>query len=291
MEIYHYILGLILVSIALSYGNARWGLPTVAILNRWMRWILFSLVFALFVQQMSETPRPFWLLAITGFLLWLLLETCYNWLAIKALSHSELALFPVFKANTEGDEWPSHKRYFKARETLRRKAFKRIESIKAELDEGIIIRSSVYEDPTQKIRVQAMFIPQRSGSLAMNFIISSITESGRRYITDNVYMPFGGFYPENWYLDRRPLNRVLERLMLVHRKRMKKATESFVPWDVEPLQDLNEQQRILEQTNMKAGFLFPAHHHDEYGRITSEGRYRIWKEIWLLNYFGISTQK
>ena len=34
------------------------------------------------------------------------------------------------------------------------------------------------------------------------------------------------------------------------------------------------------------GFLFPMNLRDEYGKITWEGRYRVWKEIWLLNYFG-----
>ena len=33
---------------------------------------------------------------------------------------------------------------------------------------------------------------------------------------------------------------------------------------------------------------FHQHMHDEKGRITWEGRYRVWKEIWLLNYFGIA---
>jgi hypothetical protein len=50
---------------------------------------------------------------------------------------------------------------------------------------------------------------------------------------------------------------------------------------------LNQQQRVIERTNTELGFLLPRSQHEEHGVLTWEGRYRVWKEAWLLSYFGI----
>jgi hypothetical protein len=72
----------------------------------------------------------------------------------------------------------------------------------------------------------------------------------------------------------------------VHRKRLAASGEPLVRWETEPLYDLNLQQSQLEQVNTELGFLFPHNEREEFGKITYEGRYRVWKEIWMLNYFG-----
>jgi hypothetical protein len=46
----------------------------------------------------------------------------------------------------------------------------------------------------------------------------------------------------------------------------------------------------LEYVNTELGFLSPHHDREDYGKMTYEGRYRVWKEIWLLNYFGRSAR-
>jgi hypothetical protein len=38
--------------------------------------------------------------------------------------------------------------------------------------------------------------------------------------------------------------------------------------------------------NTELGFLHGHQDREEYGKISKEGRYRVWKEIWLLNYLG-----
>jgi hypothetical protein len=105
-------------------------------------------------------------------------------------------------------------------------------------------------------------------------------------VTDNTFLPFGGFYPENWFLERRPLTRNFSRLFKSHKKRIENTKEVFVDWDEEVVDDVNQQQKMLEKVNTDMGFLFPIHQREEYGKITWEGRYRVWKEIWMLNYFG-----
>ena len=62
------------------------------------------------------------------------------------------------------------------------------------------------------------------------------------------------------------------------------------PWEDEPLNDLNLQQNELEKVNTELGFLFPRNLREEYGKMTFEGRYRVWKEVWMLNYLGLSRR-
>lgn len=278
------------LSFAISYLNYKWPQPLLSILNRWMRWLLFALLFTFIVNGLPEVPSWNMLPHVgAGLLVYLLLETVYNWLAIGALSKSELPLFPTFRPNHQGDEWPAHKKFHVAKEWLRDNHFTRSQSIKAELAENLFLRSSIYDEPERQIRLQILFIPQRTGNLGMCYIFSSVTESGQRIITDNVFMPFGGFYPENWEMVRKPVVRSLEKLLNIHRSRLAKASDPMVCWDDEPLKDLNHQQRELERLNMRMGFLTPPDQQEDLGKISEDGRYRIWKEVWMLNYLGISS--
>ena len=59
---------------------------------------------------------------------------------------------------------------------------------------------------------------------------------------------------------------------------------------VEPLADLNAAQHELDRLNTELGFLHPHHEREDLGKITHEGRYRVWKEIWMLNYLGRSAR-
>ena len=101
-------------------------------------------------------------------------------------------------------------------------------------------------------------------------------------------MPFAIFVPEGWDMVRKPLMLSLERLLALHEQRVESLGKTPVSWDDEPLDDLEDQRRKLEQINLSYGFLHPESYHEEYGRLTPEGRYRMWKEMWLLSYFGCS---
>lgn len=280
---------LAVVSILVSLVHTRRGSPVLAMVNRWLRWILFAVAVAFIFREAEWSSRPFWALSLMAFIGWFLFETGYNWLVIHALSRSEMPLFPKFRRNEQRDEWPAQPRYIKVRDWLRTRGFRRVTSLKAELMESIELRSSVYESDDRRIRLQVLFIPQRNTNLSACYVLSSRTANGGRLITDNIFIPFGGFYPEGWDLFRRPLVRSLSRLLDLHRKRMRKSADPVEPWeeDEDALDELNDQQRILEKTNLDRGFLYPRYLQEEHGKITQAGRYRIWKEIWFMNYFGI----
>ncbi len=46
----------------------------------------------------------------------------------------------------------------------------------------------------------------------------------------------------------------------------------------------------MERLNTELGFLFPHADREKFGKMTDEGRFRLWKEVWSLNYFGRSAR-
>ncbi len=277
---------LIVLSIALSYANSKLNSLVLGVMNRWARWFCVSVGLAFLVDKMEWADRPFWALAIIFFLFWLLLETLYTWVAISAMSQSNMPLFPRFRNNTSGEEWPAQKRLIELRHWLRKNKFKKEQALIANIGYEINIRSSVYQDATGTIRAQILFVPQSNGLISHCISFTSESIDGEHFITDNLNTPYGGYYPDNWDVCRKPWTRSAARLFKAHAKRI----EGFEleKYEIDPIDDINQQQGVLERINIEAGFLVPHHLQEEMGRITWEGRYRVWKEVWLLNYFGLS---
>ncbi|MEJ1973700.1 MAG: hypothetical protein WDM96_14925 [Lacunisphaera sp.] len=274
----------------LFYINLRLASPLLAIPIRWLRWILFAIFAAQANAQVEFIDRPLWVVAIAAFLGWFLIESAFNWLKVSAISLSPLPLFPRYVVNTSGDEWPTQHRLLKVRDWLREHRFTPVQALKAELGGGIWLRTSVHHNANATIRLHTLFVPQESGAITVCFSLSTRTESGRRYVTDNLYIPFGGFYPESWHVERTPWRRSLRRLMTRHERRLAASGEQAVAWDTSPIDDINQQQQQMEMVNTELGYLQPHADREEYGKITPEGRFRVWKEAWLLDYLGVAQR-
>lgn len=277
---------MLVTTLILTWVNGRQASLLLIILNRWLRWFTFSIAAAYLSFSTEWFEKPFWVLFSVFFLAWFLIETIYHWLAINAFSKSGVPLFHTFVENPQGEEWPAQKRFLSLRKWLKENAYRSMCALKAELMPEIILRMHVFQSEDDKTRIQILFIPQRSGTVSVCFAILSQTIEGSRFVTDNMFLPFGGFFPENWYLDRRPLCRNLVRMHRNHMQRLQNTKDVFVAWEVDAIDDVNEQRSILERVNTDMGFLNPINLREEYGKITWEGRYRVWKERWMLNYFG-----
>ena len=280
---------LAVVSIILPILAGRFGVPIFNLLGRWIRWFLFAALFAFFLLVFELSFRPVWVHFITGFALWFVLETGYNWLAIKTLSRSDFPLFPTFKENSDGDEWPADKQFIDLKDWLKSEGYTRNGALKAELFEGTHLRASIYESADLLTRIQILFLPKRQGGSTASYTIQTRGSEGQRLITDNQFLPYGGYYPEDWQLVRKPLIGSLKRLLALHKKRLLKSKVQPVAIDTKALEEFNEQQRILEHLNTETGFLVPRPRQEEEGKITSDGCYRLWKEMWLLAYLGKSV--
>lgn len=276
------------VLLLLFYINLRVASPILAIPIRWLRWILFAFFAAETNDQLALVDRPFWVVAFAVFLLWFLLESGFNWLKVSAISLSPLPLFPRYVVNSGGDEWPTQQRLLKVRDWLRDSRFVHAQALKAEIGGGIWLRTSVYQSHDQTQRLHVLFVPQENGAITVCYSLATLTAGSRRYVTDNLYIPFGGFYPESWHVDRNPWRRNLAKLVAHHRARLEQSGETAQAWEISPIDDINQQQQQMEMINTELGYLLPHAEREEYGKITPEGRFRIWKEAWLLNYFGIA---
>ncbi len=278
------------VLLLLFYINLRLASPLLAIPIRWLRWILFAVFAAQANGQLGVIDRPAWVVASVAFLGWFLVESAFNWLKVSAISLSPLPLFPRYVVNNSGDEWPTQKRLLKVRDWLRDQRYVPVQALKAELGGGVWLRTSVHHNASATIRLHTLFVPQESGAITVCFSLSSRTAGGRRYVTDNLYIPFGGFYPESWHVERTPWRRNLARLVARHEQRLAAASEEAVAWDTTPIEDINQQQQQMEMINTQLGYLQPHADREEYGKITPEGRFRVWKEAWLLDYLGVAQR-
>jgi hypothetical protein len=276
------------VLLLLFYINLRMASPILAIPIRWLRWILFALFAAETNEQFALIDRPFWVVAVVIFVLWFLLESGFNWLKVSAISLSPLPLFPRYVVNSGGDEWPTQKRLLRVRDWLRDNRFIHVQALKAEIGGGIWLRTSVYHNHDGTLRLHVLFVPQENGAITVCYSLATLTTGTRRYVTDNLYIPFGGFYPESWHVDRNPWRRNLGGLVRRHHARLAKSGERPIPWEISPIDDINQQQQHMEVINTELGYLLPHSDREEFGKITPEGRFRIWKEAWLLDYFGIA---
>ncbi len=282
------ILAAIFLSLVLLQLNRRVASPIISIADRWLRLLVFAFGAAQIFHDFQLIDRPYYVLVAAFLLIWVLIETLYNWFAISALSVSPLPLFPRYTPNPTGGEWPVQPRLLKTREWLRGEGFRRAQALKAEIGGGVHLRVLVYQNQDATVRAQITFLPQGNGAIVVCCAFNSIAADGSRYLTDNLYIPFAGFYPDNWFVERRPWNRSLPRLLARHRRRLASAGATPVPFAVEPIADLNAGQHQLDRLNTELGFLHPHHERDNLGKITQEGRYRVWKEVLLLNYFGRS---
>jgi hypothetical protein len=273
--------------LVLQRGNQSWGSPHLAIFNRWLRWLIVAAAAAELLRDVGGSARPWPALFAVCFLGWALVETAYHWMAIKALSVSPLPLFPRFQANPSGDEWPVSRRLLRLRERLRALGFRPGQALRAEIAPGFHVRVSVLHSADGATRLQVSFLPQPGGGMTVNLALATLLADGRRLVTDNVSLPFAGFYPEAWHVERRPLARNFDRLYARHERRL--AAESAVarlPWTTEPLADLNDQQQELERLNTRLGFLHAHADREELGKLTPAARWRVWQELFLLNYLG-----
>lgn len=290
MQLSFFIIGGVLLSLVLMQVNQRRASPVLSIADRWLRWFVFAFGAAHLCAEYKLIERPFWMLAVAFFIVWFLIETLYNWLAITAHSLSPLPLFPRYAVNTSGEEWPVQPRLLKTREWLRAQGFRQVQALKAEIGGGVYLRISVYQDAQAMLRVQVTFIPQASGAISVCYAVSSVGADGSRYLTDNLYIPFAGFYPETWFVERLPWRRSLRGLIARHRARLLKAGVHPAAFESEPITDLNAVQHELDRLNTELGFLYPHAEREDLGKFTQEGRYRVWKEIWMLNYLGRSAR-
>lgn len=257
----------------------------LVLLNRWVRWILFGVGAAFLLREWGISGRPYWALVPAFLLLWILVESVYTWLAVRALSLSEIPVYPNYREIAEEVRWPVSQRFLEVKEEIRALGFTVGNSLAADLGGGLRMRSLLYFDEGREIRLQVVFAPRAAGSPAL-FLIFSSAAADKRWVTDNVWLPFGSVFPADWRVERRPFTVSARRLLDRHRRNLAKWGAVPEPYGPDPVETLNAEQDALDRAGTDHGILVPRGQRPEFGKLTGDGRYRVWKQILLLNYLG-----
>lgn len=281
------LLGLLAVA---AIGSTWWamqtGSPVWAIPARWLRWILLALLAALVLRWLGWSGYSLPVLFTVAFIAWFLLEGAFHWLAISAVSRSQWPLFPVYREQTKKTDWPADPRFIRLRDWLRRNGWVREQTLVSELQENVSIHLFAFLHPAEKFRLNVILLPSGRNRLTACFSVSAFLSSGQVLITDNLFLPFGGFYPEKWLLERHPWQRRPSSLLARHRARLDALGEAAQPPSLSPLEQMTRDAREVEQLNRELGFLHSVHDEEEYGRLTGPGKARLWQEWWTLSYLG-----
>ena len=169
---------LALLLIAIPYLSKRFNLPILNIIYRWFRWVFSAVLIANIFELFLLSTRPFFVHFVTGLGVYFIIETGYNWVAIKAISGSDLPLFPRYTPNKDGDGWPANPNTIKIKEWIRQESFVYLGSFKAELYTGIYLRTSIYQNPVTNTRLQVLFIPKGRGETEPTFILTNVNKEG-----------------------------------------------------------------------------------------------------------------
>ncbi len=280
------LLGAALAALLFLWLRRRLDSILAGVLSRWARWVFAGTAFGWALHTFVYPEFEPLLLWLVGLLFWFVLDTTYNYLAIKALSRSGLPLFPRFEESEGQDIWPNEPRFLRLRETLRRHRFERRKTLSATVADGITLRLAVFSNKERTVLLSVYFLPVARKRLTAFIALQSETAEGRRIVTDNISIPFGGFYPESWSVERRPLTRSVETLLTRHLARVDARGDPLAAIEDDPLERLNADQKALEKLNRDLGFLAAPGDTETEETISPAGRYRVWKEAWLLGYFA-----
>lgn len=257
----------------------------IRLFSHWARWLTFACAFSLMLTFFEWSNRADWVHFISGLAAWFILETLYYKISIHMLNISEMDLFPKYKNDTNENLWPINKEVLKIKDLLSQEGFKEEEMLKAEIIAHLVIRQAVFLDEARKVRLNVLFIPNAKNEIKLFYSLFSQKTSGEYLLTDNQNMPFGGYYPNHWTVNRYPISHSLKKLLKKHREAMSESEGEWTEVEGDIRTKTNRLQWELEKKNREMGFLNEPNREDNQ-QISSEGCFRIWIEMWLLAYFG-----
>ena len=265
--------------------NQLFSIRILELINHWVRWLSFACGFSWVLTFFEWSMRPDWVHFISGLAVWFILETLYYKISIHMVNISEMNLFPKYTNDTDENLWPINKEVLKVKDWLSKEGFKNEETLKAEVVAHLTIRQAVFLDEARTIRLNVLFIPNPRNEIKLYYSLFSLSASGDCLMTDNQNMPFGGYYPDHWTVNRFPVCHSLETLLKKHQAAMKSKGVEWSKIDGDMRTKTNRLQWELERKNREMGFLNEPNREDKQ-QISSEGCFRIWTEMWMLAYLG-----
>ncbi|MCD8483212.1 MAG: hypothetical protein LR015_11415 [Verrucomicrobia bacterium] len=275
------------ISVGCTVWATRAGNPLPLVPARWTRWAFLGLGAAYLFNLSGWLDQPFQALLVVCILGWFLIEITYVWLAVRALSDGDFPLFPKYEPGDRSSQWPSSPRFIGLRQWLRSQGFNKLAHLQSHHGDQLLSQLYIFENQDKTIRINVLFLTNFRGVVTDCCEFISQTTEDVRLVTDNLFLPFGGFYPESWHVERKPWTRSINSLYQRHLARLDAAKSPTKPLTMDASDAIRLDTRLLEKLNLELGFLEYAEYEEGTRiRVSAAGRYRIWQEILTLSYFG-----
>ena len=264
----------------LVFINKNKNFPLLGVLTNWIKWIGFSFLFCFLLDYYELSNREPTIHFITGMCVWFILDTLFNQVYISIAK--EIEVFPRYKKEIDNNFWLVEPFVLKTKEDLRKNNYRKIDLIQAEVRGGTKIKQMVFLNNENRTRINIYLIQNNNTRYFISIFNKS--KNGFYLITDNTINPFGGCYPKSWDIKKYPMFRSFSFLLKKHEKRMKKAGKEWEKFDENIINQINDEQRVLKNTNIDLGYLQIT---EGGARISPKGSFKLWVGIWVLSYFGI----
>ena len=278
-------IGIFLGIIFLRYLNFFWQSRWLGLLIQWSFQLVGAFIFVIVVNLFSEDSRSVGILYLLGFIILFLLKAIRVWWVVLKMSESQDPIFSRFQ-ESQWDYFPKGKFFSKLEKAFQKEGFRSTHCLDVKritIDKSTSSKLFVYQqdDLQIQLRIFCWLNPVHPKNFHMTF--QSVCADGSKIITSNALLLLAIDYLANYQVEHCFLKEKLQTLLVHHRKRIKGKELRTYPFEVD---ELNAQQKELETYHIKKGWFYPLSNSRENKQLTTEGCYRLWKQIIWTEYFG-----
>ncbi len=277
------LVALLAARFALSAVNdSRFQSPFLWTIDRWLKLALFSLATAC-VLKFSLGFENFAASAAVGALVYFGLESLLFWLNISIVSDDDSPLFAPYSETDSA--WRPEKKFLDMKRSIESRGFSKSGSFKSGIGrEECKFFLTTFDSSDKKIRLSVKFVPFGKAWLNV-FIAESFAGDGTVFRTEANFIPFGLAFPKNYDAARFPLETNPVRLLKKHESRVEKSGKKIAGLPENPLEWINGELNNIERENVARGFINDRYKASEFGKLTPEGKNRLWWDAVITAYF------
>ncbi len=266
--------------IAVDFLNARFfASPKLFLLKRWLRCVFFSIAIGLLLSALLP-EKPVNYMLFCGLLIYIFFETLLYWININAASVSECARPRQYESIDNA--WRPERRFIKLKEKIFSLGFTQEAAMVSKIDGTPVIYQTCFDSSDRKTRLSVAFILHGGVWITASSAYSK-TDNGDILYTEAIPLAFGLRYPKKFKVSRFPMIENPLKIVKIHTKRVKARKDSMSEILSDPMEDSADTMHEIEEYNRKIGLVSADINSDEY--FTEEGKYNIWKDMILINYF------
>ena len=221
-----------------------------------------------------------------AFLVCFLIQTVFYWIIISLEYDGDSASTMFLKFKESVISWSAQKRHIELKSQMEREGFKQSGAFETSLDEDISSAMYLFSfDSTDNLtRMLITFLPIGNASYMMSSV-ESLLKDGTKIITESGCVFTGLLEPTNCDIKQVAFQTNPLKLLKIHKRRLAKKTIEQIQVEPDILSDINKTVDDSVATNIKYGVINPPSLWNEYGLLTSDGKYRMWSAMIRSYYF------